>query len=112
QFLVSKFDFKTRKTDKIVEGATAFTLSDNREKMLYRQGDQLFITGAEAPVKPGEGALKLSEMEVHVDPRTEWRQMYHEVWRIERDFFYDPHFHGLDLSAAERYYTPYLEGIS
>jgi tricorn protease len=51
-------------------------------------------------------------MEVYVDPRAEWQQMYREVWRIERDFFYDPGFHGLDLKAAERFYAPYLDGIS
>ncbi len=62
--------------------------------------------------KPGEGVLKLADMEVYVDPRAEWRQMYHEVWRIERDFFYDPGFHGLDLKAAERFYEPYLDGVS
>ncbi len=44
--------------------------------------------------------LKLADMEVRVDPRAEWKQMYHEVWRIERDFLYDPHFHGLDLGEA------------
>ena len=37
--------------------------------------------------------------------------MYHEVWRIERDFFYDPHVHGLDLAAAEKFYAPFLENI-
>ena len=51
-------------------------------------------------------------MEVYVDPRAEWKQMYHEVWRIERDFFYDPHFHGLDLKAAEKAYAPYLDSVA
>ena len=52
-------------------------------------------------------------MEVYVDPRAEWKQMYHEVWRIERDFFYDPHFHGLDLQARRRHSThPESNGIS
>ncbi|MDQ2844102.1 MAG: PDZ domain-containing protein [Acidobacteriota bacterium] len=112
QITVNKFDFKTRKTDKILEGATAFGLSDNGEKMLYRQGEQWFITGADSAVKPGDGALKLADMEVYVDPRAEWKQMYHETWRIERDFFYDPHFHGLDLAAAEQFYTPWVAGLS
>ncbi len=112
QITVNKFDFKTRKTDKILEGATGFNLSDNREKMLYRQGEQWLITAAANAPKPGEGALKLSEMEVYVDPRAEWKQMYRETWRIERDFFYDPHFHGLDLAAAQRFYARYLDGLS
>src|SRR6266849_9705423 len=51
-------------------------------------------------------------MEVRVDPRAEWRQMYREVWRIERDFFYDPGFHGLNLQAAEAKYEAYLDRIA
>ena len=38
--------------------------------------------------------------------------MYHEVWRIERDFLYDPNAHGLDLAAAEKLYARYLDGIA
>ena len=38
--------------------------------------------------------------------------MYHEVWRIERNFLYDPGFHGLDLKAAEKKYAPYLDGLA
>ena len=114
---LQKFTLKTRKTDKLLEGISAFALSANGEKMLYKQGEQWFIAKAEkppeGPPKPGEGGpLKLAEMEVYVDPRAEWKQMYHEVWRIERDFLYDPGHHGLDLKAAEKFYAPYLEGVS
>jgi tricorn protease len=51
-------------------------------------------------------------MEVYVDPPAEWRQMYREVWRIQRDFLYDPNFHGLDLDMASETYEPYLERMS
>ena len=51
-------------------------------------------------------------MEVYVEPLVEWRQMFHEVWRLERDFFYDAGAHGLDLAAAEKRYAPYLEGVA
>lgn len=109
---VSKFDFKTRKTDKILENATVFKLSANGQKMLFRQGEQWLISDADKAPKPGDGVLKMADMEVYVEPRAEWNQMYREVWRIERDFFYDPHFHGLDLKAAAEFYSPYLEGVS
>src|SRR5262249_9196337 len=39
------------------------------------------------------------------------QQMYREVWRIERDFLYDPHSHGYDLQAAEKKYRSYLDGV-
>ncbi len=109
---VTKFDLNTRKTEPFQGGLSAFAVSANGEKVLYHlgEGPTWFIAGTGAAPKPGEGALKLDEMEVKVDPRAEWNQMYHEVWRIERDFLYDPHFHGLDLAAAEKKYAPYLKG--
>ena len=107
---LSKFDLSTRKTEPFLSGLRAFTVSANGEKVLYRQGEGWFIAGTAAAPKPGEGALKLDGMEVYVDPRAEWNQMYHEVWRIERDFLYDPNHHGLNLAAAEKKYLPYLKG--
>ena len=112
---VTKFTLKERKTEPFLERASAFAVSFNGEKALYRKGPgpsaPWFIVSTLAAPKPGEGALKLDGMEVRVDPRAEWNQMYHEVWRIQRDFFYDPHFHGLDLAATERKYAPYLKGV-
>jgi tricorn protease len=108
---VSKFELKTRKTEPFLSGIQAFAVSANGEKVLYRQGHGWFIAKTDAAPKPGDGALKLDDMEVYVDPRAEWNQMYHEVWRIERDFLYDPHHHGLDLNAAEKKYAPYLKGL-
>ncbi|MGB6596656.1 MAG: PDZ domain-containing protein, partial [Candidatus Acidiferrum sp.] len=111
---VSKFDLSTRKTEPFLGGVSAFVVSANGEKTLYRQGPgrnaPWFIAATAVVPKPGEGALKLGGMEVYTDPRAEWNQMYHEVWRIERDFFYDPNHHGLNIAAAERKYAPYLKG--
>jgi tricorn protease len=118
---VHKFDLKTRKTEKILEGVTSFNLSFNGEKMLYARQNQWIIGPAEkAPEgppppepKPGQGGpLKLDQMEVYVEPRAEWKHMYYQVWRDERDFLYDPGLHGLNLEAAKKKYEPYLENIS
>ena len=51
-------------------------------------------------------------MEVYVDPVAEWNQMYRETWRIQRDFFYDPNHHGLDLKGTAKKYEPYLESLA
>lgn len=109
---IHRFDLKTRKTDRFLEGVRFFDVSRNGEKVLYQRGEQWAIAGAAQPPKPGEGALKLEAMEVRVEPRAEWRQMYHEVWRIQRDFLYDPGLHGLNLAAAIRKYEPFLDGIA
>jgi len=108
---VSKFDLTTRKTEPFVGGINGFVVSANGEKVLYRQGPGWFITGTAVVVKPGDGALKIDGMEVYSEPRAEWNQMYHEVWRIERDFLYDPNHHGLNIQAMEKKYAPYLKGL-
>ncbi|HEY6399979.1 MAG TPA: PDZ domain-containing protein, partial [Blastocatellia bacterium] len=111
-----KFDLEKRKFDKAVDNINAFTLSANGEKMLYAQQQNLFIAGTATlgtpAFKPGEGRLKIEEMEVYVDPRAEWNQMYRETWRIERDFFYAPNYHGLDLQATAKKYEPYLASLA
>jgi tricorn protease len=109
---VTKFDMKTRKTTPVIAGVQAFILSFNGEKYLYAQNRRWGIAATAAPPKPGEGLLNLADMKVYVDPRAEWKQMYHEVWRIERDFFYAPNFHGVDLGKLEAEYAKYLPGLT
>jgi tricorn protease len=125
-FTVHRFDLKKRKSDVGPSAVRFFEISQNGEKMLYRQGDRWFIK-APKPITSGgpgpgaqppgggdgdEGLLKTDGLEVRVDPSAEWKQIYHEVWRVERDFFYDPNYHGLNLLAAERKYQPYLANIA
>ena len=107
-----KFDLSTRKIDKFLDGVSGFILSATGEKILVNQGPQWTIAATAGPVEPGKGVLKTGEMEVYVEPLVEWKQMFHETWRIERDFFYDANHHGLDLAAAEKRYAPYVEGVA
>jgi tricorn protease len=117
-----RFDLASRKPEKLMEGVNDFTVSFDGRKMLYskgrRENKKWFISSATAPAR-GEGGpagkpeapLALAKMEVRVDPKAEWKQEYTEVWRIERDFFYDPNLHGLDLAATKKQYEPYLENV-
>jgi tricorn protease len=110
---VHRFDVDKRKAEKILDGVTAFDVSANGEKMLFGQFPGRYtIASTILPMRPGEGVLNVGDMEVYVDPRAEWKQMYREVWRIQRDFFYDPTFHGLDIKATEKKYEIYLDGIA
>lgn len=112
QLTIQKFDLSKRKAEKVIEGVTRFVVSANGEKMLFMQGESWTIAETAKEVKPGDGALKMSDIRVYVDPKAEWKQMYHEAWRIQRDFFYDPHYHGLDLVATETKYAPYVDGLT
>ncbi len=109
---VHRFDLKSRKSDIAVDGVRTFEISLNGDKMLYRKDDKWTIALPTPPAGSSAGALKTGGLEIRVDPQAAWRQMYREVWRIQRDFFYDPGYHGLDLEATARRYQPYLENVS
>jgi tricorn protease len=120
--VLHRFDMSKRKAEKVTEGVNSFDLSANGEKMLLglgggpggpggAGGGRWLIVSATQPLRPGEGTINTGSLEVRVDPRAEWRQMYREVWRIQRDFFYDPNYHGLDIAATEKRYEPYLERL-
>ncbi|HSR68385.1 MAG TPA: PDZ domain-containing protein [Acidobacteriota bacterium] len=109
---IYRFDLESRKPEQFVEGASGFAISHDRKKMLLVQGNNWSIVDTARPPKPGQGRLNLSGLEVRVDPRREWRQIYREVWRIERDFLYDPGAHGLDLEQAEQTYSIFLDNLS
>jgi tricorn protease len=113
-----KFDLEKRKFDKALEGVLGFDISANGEKILYRQGPGWWIGSTMTlgmPMPPGApGAptmVKTADMEVRVDPRAEWKQMFNEVLRGERDFFYDPNLHGFNLQEMRRRYEPYLDAV-
>ncbi len=119
-----RWTLEERKVETLASRVVKYELTADGQKMLLAQaapgprapGGPPKLTDtvapADKPVKAGDGdALKLDDLEVRVDPAAEWRQMYHEVWRIERAFFYDPHFHGYDTVAAEKALEPYVEGL-
>ena len=122
---VHRHDLKTRKSDIAVNGVRFFEVSASGDKMLTRQGDDWFIRNLPPPPPPSGtpppaagpppqasgGQLNTKNIEVKISPREEWQQMFREAWRIERDFFYDPGFHGLNLQNAEERYARFVEGI-
>ncbi|MCI0486742.1 MAG: PDZ domain-containing protein, partial [Blastocatellia bacterium] len=108
-----RFDIsKPRNLEKMVEGVRGFTLSEDGGKLLYRKGANWFLVSADAPPKADEGRLDLKSLEVEVDPRAEWKQIYREAWRIMRDYFYDPDHHGQNLTELERHYGEYLASVT
>ena len=123
---VHRYELKSRKSDVVISGVSDFAMARNGEKYLYNQGNKWFI-GTLKPMSPagatngppsGPGgrsdakSLATEAIQVRVNPPAEWRQMFREAWRIEREFFYDPNAHGLDLAAAEKKYEPFLEHLA
>jgi tricorn protease len=121
---VHRFDLKARRSDVVTGVVGFFEIARNGEKYLYSQKGRWFIASLQpmppagapagpppAPSASGPNALATDAIQVRVNPVDEWRQMYREAWRLEREFFYDPNAHGYDLAAAEKKYAPYLEHI-
>ncbi len=109
---IHRYDAKKRKIEKFLDKATHFQVSADGKNVLYGEGGHWFIVDADKTPKADDGKLDLDGVKVWVEPRAEWKQMFKEIWRVERDFLYDPHAHGLDLAKAEKIYAPFLEAIA
>jgi tricorn protease len=111
-----RFQIASQQVVPWAQNVAGFEVSANGKKILVSSvaagAPTWAIVSADAPPKPGEGTLQTGAMELRVDPQAEWAQMYHETWRIERDFFYDPNHHGLNIAAAERRFAVFLPGLA
>ncbi|HEX8806621.1 MAG TPA: PDZ domain-containing protein, partial [Candidatus Aquilonibacter sp.] len=115
QLTILRYDGATRKVAPFADGVRAYDVSADGKKMLLGRGLMSLtwaIVPTQAATPPGTGMLPTSMLEVYTVPREEWAQMYRETWRIERDWFYDPHYHGLDIAAAQKYFAQFLPGLA
>ncbi|MBI2689079.1 MAG: PD40 domain-containing protein [Acidobacteria bacterium] len=109
--VVHRFDMKARKSAVFAEGVNSWTLSADGDKILLKKGSEWSIVPSGVPPKAGEGVINTSAIEVWVDPREEWKQMYREAWRMQAEYFYDPNLHGVDARAMSERYEKYLRGV-
>jgi len=96
----------------VLEGVESFSLSGNGEKVLYSASGELGIADLAAEQDASEGRLDLDDMELLVDPKVEWQQMYVDGWRILRDWFYDPNMHGMDWDGIRTKYEPLVQHVA
>ncbi|MFZ0746915.1 MAG: PDZ domain-containing protein [Terracidiphilus sp.] len=112
---VWRFTLEKREPEQVLGDLDAFIVSQDGSKVLYARKGGWTIAPAD-DLKPGNNGpgkpLNLGAMETTIDPRAEWHQIYHETWRIERDFLYDPNTHGLSIPKIEAKYQPYLAGLA
>lgn len=106
-----RFSLKTR-SDAEVMDMDRYTLSADGKKMLYTIGNSWGI--ANAGIKPVEKdrTLEVGKIEVRIDPAAEWANMFHENWRVQRDYFYDPGMHGADWPAVKKKYETFLPDLA
>jgi len=97
------YDLEAREEKTIIEDSDVLRPSADGKKVLVGKGATFSIVDV-APGQKLDKAMPTAQLEMTVDPRAEWRQIFKEVWRLERDFFYDPNMHGVDWKAlGERY---------
>ena len=98
----------------LVEDIRGFDVSADGEKMLVRKGGDLYVVdaGVSAISKLSEKKIDLSSWGFSLDVREDWRQMFTDAWRMERDYFYDPGMHGVDWDGVYQKYLPLVERIT
>ena len=98
----------------VAEGVSSWEMSADGKKMLLRQGNNLYVVNAR-PAKISslnDSQVDLSGWSFPMNVREDWRQIYIDAWRMERDYFYDPDMHGVDWEAARDKYLPLVDRVT
>jgi len=104
------FDLEEREEKTIIEDADGFAISADDKKMLVAKDRQLAIVDV-APDQQTEKQHDLSGLTMELDPVAEWRQIFTDAWRFERDFFYDPNMHGVNWAEMRERYGALLDDV-
>jgi len=107
-----RFDLTKRKDETILTGVGDYEISSDNKKILYFTRDSAFIVAISDKIQPGQGKLNIDAIEVKIDPRAEWTQIFNEAWRINRDYFYAPNMHGVDWNAMQQKYSAFLPHVA
>jgi tricorn protease len=111
---LQRYQLSARAAAPFLEGIRSYSLSGDKKKLLYQAGATnwgVVPTDRPAPVRVGDGPVNIAQLEMRVDPRAEWQQIFRESWRIQREYFYDPKFHGADWEAVYEKYKPLLQYV-
>lgn len=102
-----RFDFEERKAEQVSEGVVAVSTDAKGEKLLLMKADDSLVT-ADAGKKLEPKPVSLAGVKMNVDPLAEWKQIFGDVWRMEKEYFYDPGLHGLDWAGVRAKFEPFL----
>jgi tricorn protease len=105
---VVAYDLEKRKEETILEDADGFEISADGKKIFASNNRSYYIVDTQ-PNQKLSTRLRTDELEMVVDPKAEWRQMFMDIWRKYRDFFYDPNMHGVDWEGIREKYGKLLE---
>jgi tricorn protease len=103
-----RYDLNARRDETLLPDLDGFQISADARKMLYTNNGAWSIVTIAPRIEPTAGRLAIDQIQVRVDPRAEWKQIFDEAWRINRDYFYAPNMHGVDWAAMKKKYEPFL----
>lgn len=103
------YDLDKREEKVVLDDVNRYYLSANGSKMLVRRQNAWAIIKPEENQK-FEKPLRVAEMLTTVDPEQEWKQIFMDTWRLERDYFYDPGMHGVNWDIVKQRYLKMLSG--
>ncbi|MFN0728798.1 S41 family peptidase [Polaribacter gochangensis] len=104
---VHKFDLKKLKSKEFGKGLRIYAISSDGKHMVVRAGRSWKVTSTSAPNAKAAKTLKL-DLNMKLNRISEWKQMFEEAWRYERDYFYDPGMHGRDWNKVYKRYAPLI----
>jgi tricorn protease len=102
------YDLDKREEKTIVDDLDAFDLSADGKKILVKKGDTYAVVDV-AEGQKLDKRMPSGTLESTIDPRAEWKQIFTDAWRIERDFFYDANMHGVDWKAMKTRYGALID---
>jgi tricorn protease len=113
---LQRYQLKERTAAPFLEGIRSYTLSGDKKKLLYQAGgsaggSRWGVVGADRPAKVGDGPLNIDQLQMQVDPRAEWAEIYRETWRLQREYFYDAKMHGANWQAVYEKYLPLVAHV-
>jgi tricorn protease len=106
------YDIAKRKSDGVINSINNYVISSDGKKLLYATGNNLGIVSTSGKSTTSDGKLNITGIRILSDPEAEWKQMFNELWRIERDFFYVANMHGADWKAVKNKYEKFLPYVS
>ena len=107
---IQTFSFDDRETRTLAEDAGGYAVSHDREKVLVLAGGGYQLHNASGQGDPQ--TISTAGLQVDRVPAEEWAQIFDEVWRRFRDFFYVDNMHGYDWEALREQYRPWLEHVA
>lgn len=98
----------------LAEGIRSVEISGNGRKLLLRRGQAFHVVDAKVAriADMNDARVDLSGWTFSIDVRADWKQIFVDAWRMERDYFYDRNLHGLDYKASLNKYLPLVDRIT